>query len=56
MEISTDPKELAQLLDLHATDWLEAMNFIQELCVHNKIEFDRQAVVLEIKKLQGDID
>ena len=55
MEIPTDPKELAQLLDVYSNDWFESLHFIEKLCGKYGIEFDRQATILEIRKLQGDL-
>lgn len=56
MEITTNSKELAELLDNYATDWFETLKFLEHLGNTQGVILDMDAVILELKKLQGDLD
>lgn len=54
--IPTDPKELAQLLDIYATDWVATLDFFCGLAKSRGIIIIREEVNTEIGKLMGEVE
>lgn len=54
--VPTDPKELAQLLDIYATDWIATLNFFCGLAKSRGIIIIREDVNMEIGKLMGEVE